>query len=853
MARGFLVLNLLVGLLLGLLYYEHGPQTAAKSTELVDGVEAAAYEPGAAKPTRAAFVVLVRNSDLRGMKQAMRQIEDRFNRRFNYPYVFLNDVPFTDEFMVETRAMTRANVSFGTIPHEHWSYPAWINQTYAQECRQRMHEQKVFYALSESYRHMCRFYSGFFFRHPLLQDLDYYWRIEPDVEYTCDINYDPFLFMQRRGIKYGYTIALHEYPETIPTLWTTVKNHIAKHPEFVRHPAGMRWLSATDGDTYNGCHFWSNFEIGSLELFRSPEYQAYFEHLDRAGGFFYERWGDAPVHAIAAALMLQKHEVHWFQDIGYYHNPWHNCPQDAQSRLRCHCDPAKNAASHYWASCTHEWLDLPNANTTGSRGMLRRGFTDLEDLSDTVDMPFEKSTYINDPIHGYIRLNKDMLQIIDTPQFQRLRSLKQLGTSYFVFPGGSHNRFEHCIGTAFLAGEVIEGLAQRQPELEISARDIRCVTLAGLCHDLGHGPFSHIFDNKFIPQAMPGSKWSHEMGSEMMLDHLIDDNHIDTLDSSDVSFIKQLIRGCAPHSSDGKMFLFDIVANKRNGVDVDRFDYVQRDCYNVGVRTSYDFSRLMLNSRVIGDEICYNQKEAFNLTEMFHTRYSLHKRVYSHRAGKAFELMMVDIMLIADPVLRISEAITDPRRYQLLTDNIVHDIERSSEPELQPARDLITRIYRRDTYKFVDEYLLPPDQASAISSAVTAAAIVGFRTDNDDFVERDVLINIGRINYGKGRENPIDHVRFYSNYAPNEKYAIDREMISLCVPEKYEERILRIYTRSSDKRGQIQRAARRLVNKLNRDLPATPNSSPPSMTPNRGLTIPDNRTVADSKRRRLLF
>ncbi|KAJ2844023.1 hypothetical protein IWW36_005340, partial [Coemansia brasiliensis] len=207
------------------------------------------------------------------------------------------------------------------------------------------------------------------------------------------------------------------------------------------------------------------------------------------------------------------------------------------------------------------------------RGMLRRGFADVEDLPDAVDVPFDKNTYINDPIHGYIRLNKDMLQIIDTPQFQRLRSLKQLGTSYFVFPGGSHNRFEHCIGTAFLAGEVVEGLAQRQPELEISARDIRCVTLAGLCHDLGHGPFSHIFDNKFIPQAMPSSQWSHEMGSEMMLDHLIDDNHIDTLDSSDISFIKQLIRGSALHSGNEKMFLFDIVANKRNGVDVDRFDY----------------------------------------------------------------------------------------------------------------------------------------------------------------------------------------------------------------------------------------------------------------------------------------
>ncbi|KAJ2789110.1 hypothetical protein H4R20_007241, partial [Coemansia guatemalensis] len=239
MSRSFVVLNTVVGVLLALISWR--PSTTVleiPTPALLDGVSIEAYQPGQPKPVRAAFVILVRNSELYGMKRAMRQIEDRFNSRFNYPYVFLNDVPFTEDFKASTTAMTKANVTYGTIPQEHWSYPSWINQTYAKERREDMQKQGVFYALSESYRHMCRFNSGFFFRHPLLEDIDYYWRIEPGVEYSCDIDYDPFLFMQRQGIKYGYTIALHEYPETIPTLWSTVKDFIAKAPGFVRHERG---------------------------------------------------------------------------------------------------------------------------------------------------------------------------------------------------------------------------------------------------------------------------------------------------------------------------------------------------------------------------------------------------------------------------------------------------------------------------------------------------------------------------------------------------------------------------------------------------------------------------------------
>lgn len=82
-----------------------------------------------------------------------------------------------------------------------------------------------------------------------------------------------------------------------------------------------------------------------------------------------------------------------------------------------------------------------------------------------------------------------------------------------------------------------------------------------------------------------------------------------------------------------RAFLFDIVANKRNSLDVDKFDYIERDCYNLGAKSSYDAKRLMWFSRVIDNQICYHEKEVYNLYEIFHTRYSLFKQMYTHRKG----------------------------------------------------------------------------------------------------------------------------------------------------------------------------------------------------------------------------
>jgi alpha 1,2-mannosyltransferase len=93
----------------------------------------------------------------------------------------------------------------------------------------------------------------------------------------------------------------------------------------------------------NICPVWSNFEIGDLDLWRSEAYSTFFDFLDQKGGFYYERWGDAPVHSIGAALFAKKEQIHFFNDIGYRHEPFQHCPQgDAHKRGKCWCDPTEN-------------------------------------------------------------------------------------------------------------------------------------------------------------------------------------------------------------------------------------------------------------------------------------------------------------------------------------------------------------------------------------------------------------------------------------------------------------------------------------------------------------------------------
>ncbi|KAK4574508.1 alpha 1,2-mannosyltransferase 2.4.1 [Recurvomyces mirabilis] len=307
----------------------------------------------------ATFVTLARNSDVWEISRSIRQVEDRFNHAYNYDWVFLNDAEFDDTFKKVTTSLTSGRARYGKIASEHWGFPDFIDQEKAKKVREDMHERKIIYGDSVSYRHMCRYESGFFFRHELMQEYEWYWRVEPSIELFCDIAYDPFVFMAEKKKKYSFVLSLYEYVETIPTLWDSVKGFMAKHPEHIVSDNSMGFLSDDGGISYNHCHFWSNFEIGNLNWLRSQAYIDYFDHLDRDGGFFYERWGDAPVHSIAAGLMLKKEEIHFFNDIAYYHVPFTHCPTGEQTRLdlKCHCNPKDNFDWNGY-SCTKRYFEV---------------------------------------------------------------------------------------------------------------------------------------------------------------------------------------------------------------------------------------------------------------------------------------------------------------------------------------------------------------------------------------------------------------------------------------------------------------------------------------------------------------
>lgn len=312
----------------------------------------------------ATFFTLVRNSELYQTLESMEQVEARFNSRYHYDWVFVNDEPFTKEFIEMTSMIASGTTRYGIIPAEHWSYPDYVDQNRAKTVRESRKFAKVVYGDSESYRFMCRYNSMFFYQHPIMQDYELYWRVEPSVSYMCDILEDPFKYLKDTGKQYGFTIAFSEFVTTVETLWATSKEYFSKPEVKAKMPGPDRrleeFVSNDGGETYNMCHFWTNFEVANMTFWRSELYQNYVDYLDHAGGFFYERWGDAPVHSIAVSMLEDKSKIHVFSDISYKHTVAGTCPldDDLWKKAKCTCDQSKDWTMNPRQQCNRRYLDV---------------------------------------------------------------------------------------------------------------------------------------------------------------------------------------------------------------------------------------------------------------------------------------------------------------------------------------------------------------------------------------------------------------------------------------------------------------------------------------------------------------
>ena len=234
---------------------------------------------------------------------------------------------------------------------------------------------------------------------------------------------------------------------------------------------------------------------------------------------------------------------------------------------------------------------------------------------------------IYDRVHQQIEIPVQAKPFVDSFFFQRLRRVKQLGAAQFVFVSATHSRFEHSLGVAHLARRVGIRLQQLQPELQITNQDLLLLFVAGLLHDVGHGPFSHAYDSI--------GKQTHEERSIQCTRQLMEQQQFSSLEIQTV---------CSMIMGDQPGWKFEIVNNTINGFDVDKFDYVLRDATSIGWGSSVDLDRLIQHTRVIQNHLCFHHKVYDDLYEIIRMRYLLHKKVYNHKAVLGIEALIVDLL-----------------------------------------------------------------------------------------------------------------------------------------------------------------------------------------------------------------
>lgn len=238
---------------------------------------------------------------------------------------------------------------------------------------------------------------------------------------------------------------------------------------------------------------------------------------------------------------------------------------------------------------------------------------------------------ITDPIHKNIKFTEVEKDIIDTNIFQRLRRIRQLAGAHLVYPGALHSRFEHSIGSMFLAGLAGQTLLEKGYIRGFDA--IQQLRLSALLHDIGHGPFSHLFEEV---QTSPNINTHETMGERVINDTVIADilrkNGYEPRTVSEISFGKHNIR-----------FLNEVISG---GLSVDLMDYLPRDSYFSG--TEYgkiDYYRIINSFEVAqSGKLGINKSALYSYESMLISRYQMFKAVYFHKTVRSGEVMILNAM-----------------------------------------------------------------------------------------------------------------------------------------------------------------------------------------------------------------
>ncbi|MDX1900432.1 MAG: HD domain-containing protein [Gammaproteobacteria bacterium] len=260
-----------------------------------------------------------------------------------------------------------------------------------------------------------------------------------------------------------------------------------------------------------------------------------------------------------------------------------------------------------------------------------------------MNIPHINYHVMKDPVHGTMQFtdieDRWIKPFIDSPAFQRLRHIKQLGMGDYIFPGAVHTRFNHCIGCCYVASQIAQkiGLAEEERQL---------VMIACLLHDMGHGPFSHAFEDLFHQRLIRHEDWTPYFLAEYRTDAFFQsyNQHNPRHHLTEDKFHE--IESMIMHRSTGKRVLADIVSSQ---LDADRLDYLLRDSHFCGVAYGeFDF-RWMLNSMKIietpqGERLGLTHKGIGVVEHYLMARRLMVRNIYHHQKKLAFEYFLVQLL-----------------------------------------------------------------------------------------------------------------------------------------------------------------------------------------------------------------
>lgn len=347
-------------------------------------------------------------------------------------------------------------------------------------------------------------------------------------------------------------------------------------------------------------------------------------------------------------------------------------------------------------------------------------------------LPYDDVHLIADPLYGYLRITLSRAgeiaepDVIDNPWVQRLKRIHQLQSSWWVFPTAEHSRFAHSLGTMHLAGalarQVYPTLAEVEPGTPSEPLVEETLRMAGLLHDLGHGPFSHFCDAQYL---VPVFGADHEQISQHLivneLGSLIAELRRspsgtfavgEAVDPWHVAFLVRAEEGGAASASDPIPRWVRLLHRALSGaVTVDNLDYVRRDAAMCGVGLGpIDVDRLIYYTFCTADGLTFHKRALSSLRAFLNARFYMYENVYFHRIGHAIDLHLREIFRPTMELILPESPLDDPGAYRRLSEWSLFTTVESwlDEPLQSPRRELAEEwqsiIHRHVKYSMVYEH-----------------------------------------------------------------------------------------------------------------------------------------------------